>query len=76
MTVTLYTQSHCPQCELTRRDMDILGIEYRSIDLAGHPEALERLIGLGFRSAPVVETEHGSWSGYDQEKIRRLVSYA
>ncbi|KAB0622451.1 glutaredoxin family protein [Castellaniella defragrans] len=76
MAITVYSKPNCPQCELTKRDMDILGIEYETVDLTQRQDELERLIGLGHRGAPVVETEHGSWSGYDQEKIKGLVSYA
>lgn len=76
MTITVYSKPNCPQCELTKRDMDILGIEYQTIDITHEAAALERLTRLGFRSAPVVETEQETWSGYDQEKIKGLVSYA
>jgi hypothetical protein len=56
--------------------MDILGIEYETVDLTQRQDQLERLIGLGHRSAPVIETDRETWSGYDQEKIKGLVSYA
>jgi glutaredoxin-like protein NrdH len=76
MPVTVYSKPNCPQCELTKRDMDILGIEYESVDITQHQEQLQRLTALGYRSAPVVETDHGIWSGYDQDKIKSLVSYS
>jgi glutaredoxin-like protein NrdH len=76
MSITVYSKPNCPQCDLTKRDMDILGIEYEIVDLTQRQDQLERLIGLGHRSAPVVETARETWSGYDQEKIKDLVSYA
>lgn len=76
MSVTVYSKPNCPQCELTKRDMDILGIDYQTIDITQHQDQLERLAGMGYRSAPVVETEHAIWSGYDQDKIKSLVSYS
>uniref|UniRef100_UPI003341D096 glutaredoxin family protein n=1 Tax=Castellaniella defragrans TaxID=75697 RepID=UPI003341D096 len=76
MSVTVYSKPNCPQCDLTKRDMDILGIEYETVDLTQRQDQLERLIGLGHRSAPVVETSSETWSGYNQEKIKGLVSYA
>lgn len=76
MTVTIYSTRNCQQCELTRRDMDILGIEYRSIDITENEAELRRLAGMGFRSAPVVESPSGTWAGYDQERIKELVSWA
>ncbi|MFA5663175.1 glutaredoxin family protein [Castellaniella sp.] len=76
MTITVYSKPDCPQCELTKRDMDILGIDYQTVDITREHAELERLARLGYRSAPVVETTHQTWSGYDQDKIKALVSYA
>lgn len=76
MSIIVYSKPNCPQCELTKRDMDILGIEYETIDISLQQDQLERLAGLGFRSAPVVETGRDVWSGYQQDKIKELVSYA
>lgn len=76
MPVIVYSKPDCPQCELTKRDMDILGIDYELIDITQHQDQLARLTSLGFRSAPVVETGLETWSGYDRDKIKGLVSYA
>ncbi|MBP7229984.1 MAG: glutaredoxin family protein [Moraxellaceae bacterium] len=76
MLVTVYSKPNCPQCEYTKRDMDILGIRYQTIDLTNDKAQLQRLVQAGYRSAPIVETELGAWSGYNQEKIRSLVASA
>lgn len=76
MPVIVYSKPNCPQCDLTKRDMDILGIEYETIDITQQQDQLDRLIGLGYRTAPVVETDQDIWSGYNQDKIKRLISYA
>ena len=76
MTVTVYSKPNCPQCDLTKRDMDILGIEYQTIDITQNQEKLAELAAQGFRSAPVVQTDNEIWAGYDQAKIKELVSYA
>ena len=39
MTVTVYSKPDCPQCDSTRRDLEILGIEYALVDDG-------RLVGL------------------------------
>lgn len=73
MKTIVYTKPNCPQCDLTKRDMEILGIEYETIDLTQNPSILESFIKRGFRSAPVVETDQGdSWAGYNQAQIKRL----
>lgn len=76
MSVIVYSKPNCPQCDLTKRDMDILGIEYETIDITQHQDQLDRLISLGHRTAPVVETDQDIWSGYNQDKIKHLISYA
>lgn len=76
MSVTVYSKPNCPQCDLTKRDMDILGIEYKTVDITQQQDQLDRLISLGHRSAPVVETDQEIWSGYRQDKIKNLMSYA
>ncbi|MFA7438633.1 glutaredoxin family protein [Castellaniella sp.] len=76
MTIIVYSKPDCPQCELTKRDMDILGIEYQTVDITREQAGVERLAQLGYRSAPVVEAGQDIWSGYDQDKIKGLVSYA
>lgn len=76
MPITVYSKPNCPQCDLTKRDMDILGIDYNTVDITQQQDQLERLSSLGFRTAPVVETDIETWSGYDQDKIKNLVSYA
>ena len=76
MLVTVYSKPNCPQCEYTKRDMDILGIRYQTVDLTNDKSQLQRLLQAGYRSAPIVETELGAWSGYNQEKIRSLVASA
>lgn len=75
MKVTVYSKPNCPQCDHTKRDMEILGIEYNTVDLSSNHDELRRLVGMGFRSAPIVETEHGSWAGYNQERIKGLMAF-
>lgn len=74
MNVTVYSKPDCPQCELTKRDLDTLGIAYETIDLGSNREQLNRLVASGYRNAPVVETDAGAWSGYDRDRIRGLAT--
>ncbi len=75
MQVTIFTKANCPQCERTKTAMDILGIPYRTVDVQQNEREAARLMQAGFRSLPVVEAGDTSWCGYDEEKIKRLVSY-
>lgn len=74
MTV-VYTKPACVQCDMTKRYMDKMGLEYDTIDISENPEELDRLIAMGYRSAPVVITSDGqSWAGFQPEKINLLAA--
>lgn len=74
--INVYSKPNCPQCEATKRHLDKLGIAYNDIDITRHRAELARLVAMGYRVAPVVETGDDAWSGYQPEKIRGLVSTA
>jgi glutaredoxin-like protein NrdH len=71
---TVYTKPNCVQCNMTKRHMDKIGVKYRTVDITEDKEALNKLIELGYKSAPVVMTEGGqTWSGFQPAKIDELV---
>lgn len=74
MTV-VYTKPQCVQCDMTKRLMDRIGVEYTTIDISKNPEELEKLIAMGYRSAPVVVASNGeSWAGFQPDKISDLAA--
>ena len=73
MTI-VYTKDNCVQCDMTKRLMDKLGIEYDVVNISQNPEALDKLIELGYRAAPVVITENDSWAGFNPDKIADLAA--
>ena len=74
MTVKVYTKPNCVQCEATKKHLDKLNIEYSTVDISRNPVALDNLINLGYKSAPVVVTDTESWSGYQPDKLDSIVS--
>ena len=72
MTVTVYTKDNCVQCEATKRHLDKLEIPYSTINITNDIGALDKLISLGYRSAPVVVTDDDSWAGYVPDKLDKL----
>jgi glutaredoxin-like protein NrdH len=70
--VTVYTKNNCVQCDATKRHLDKLNIAYETININDNPEALDNLISLGYRSAPVVVADNDSWAGYMPDKIDKL----
>jgi len=72
MTVTVYTKANCVQCEATKRHLDKLSVPYETVDVTNDIAALDKLISLGYRSAPVVVTDNDSWAGYVPDKLDGL----
>jgi glutaredoxin-like protein NrdH len=72
---TVYTKSNCVQCDMTKRMMDKIGVEYTTVDIEENPEELQKLVDMGYRAAPVVMTEDGEmWSGFQPSKIEELAA--
>jgi glutaredoxin-like protein NrdH len=72
-SVLVYVKPQCVQCDQTKRILDREGIEYSTIDITQDSEALEKILSMGFKSAPVVITEKDSWAGFNPDKINKLV---
>lgn len=70
--VTVYTKDNCVQCEATKRHLDKLGVAYDTVNITNDIAALDKLISLGYRSAPVVVTDNDSWAGYVPDKLDGL----
>lgn len=72
MTVTVYTKDNCVQCEATKRHLDKIDVAYDTVNITNDIAALDKLISLGYRSAPVVVADNDSWAGYIPEKLDKL----
>lgn len=71
---TVYTKDNCVQCDMTKRLMDKIGVEYETVNITQNPEELDKLIELGYRAAPVVVSDSESWAGFQPEKINALAA--
>ena len=72
--VTVYTKSACVQCSATIRKLDSLGVDYELVHLDNNPEELERVKEqYGALQAPVVVTPDTHWSGFQPDKLHKLV---
>lgn len=76
MTITVYTRPACVQCTATTRLLDTLGLHYITVDLTADPEAMARVIGWGFKAAPVVDADGERWSGFRYDLIRKIAQEA
>ena len=76
MTVTLYAKPEgtCVPCTATEKALIKSGIEYTRIDITEDRAALEYILSLGHRAAPVVVAGQEHWSGFRPEKIAALAA--
>jgi len=72
MTVTVYTKDNCVQCEATKRHLNKIDVAYETVNITNNIGALDKLIALGYRSAPVVVAGNESRAGYIPEKLDKL----
>lgn len=70
--ITVYSKPSCVQCTATKKHLDRMGIDYRVVDVTEDPEAYDRLLALGFRAMPVVETPDNRWAGYNPGMLDQL----
>ena len=71
---TVYTKNNCVQCDQTKRLMDRIGVAYDVVNISENPAELDKLIEMGYRSAPVVITDTDSWAGFNPDKIKDLAA--
>lgn len=72
--ITVYTKPSCVQCDMTKRMLDRIGAEYDTVDITEDTAAMDMVLGLGFKSAPVVITDTDSWAGFNPDKINSLAA--
>ena len=71
---TVYVKPACVQCDMTKRMLDKLEIDYDTVDITQNAEALDKVLAMGFKSAPVVITDSDAWAGFQPDKINALVA--
>lgn len=73
--LTVYSKPNCIQCEMTKIWLDQNKIQFESVDVFEHPEALEEIRSLGFKSMPVVTLDKNfdnAWVGYNLDRLLEL----
>ena len=73
MSVIVYSNPSCTQCEQTKRFLTVKGIEFESKMIADSPEVMPLIEEKGYRSAPVVVVGEDSLSGFRLDKLNTLV---
>jgi glutaredoxin-like protein NrdH len=71
---TVYTKPACVQCDQTKKLLDKNGLEYTTIDISKDQEAFDKIVAMGFMSAPVVISGNDSWAGFQPDKINSITA--
>jgi glutaredoxin-like protein NrdH len=71
---TVYTKPSCVQCDMTKKMLDKIGVDYNTVDITEDSAAMEMVLGMGFKSAPIVITDTDSWAGFNPDKINSLAA--
>jgi glutaredoxin-like protein NrdH len=71
---TVYTKPACVQCDQTKKLLDKNGVEYTTIDISKDQEAFDKIVAMGFMSAPVVISGNDSWAGFQPDKINAIAA--
>jgi glutaredoxin-like protein NrdH len=74
MTVIVYSNPNCTQCEQTKRFLTVKGIEFESKMISDSPEIMPLIEEKSYRSAPVVVAGDDSWSGFKLDKLNGLIT--
>ena len=74
MTTIVYTQPNCVQCDRTKRFLDLKEVPYETVDITEDQEAYDFVVGLGYKSVPVVVHGDIHWSGFRLEKLDNLAN--
>jgi glutaredoxin-like protein NrdH len=74
--VTVYSKPNCVQCEQTKRYLDLKSIAYNIVDITEDEVALNKVLEMGYKSAPVVIVDdpayQEAWSGFRLDSLSKL----
>lgn len=71
--VIVYTQPNCSPCRQVKSWLDSKGVEYVEKDITRDTDAYQRLLELGHRATPTIQTDTDSWVGVNLAKMKELV---
>ncbi len=74
MSITVYSKPACVQCTATTKELDRKGIDYNYVDITQDSDAMNYIMGLGHKQAPVVVSGDDHWAGFRPDKIGALAA--
>lgn len=73
--VVVHSKNKCVQCKMSMKWLKEHNVDFLEVNMSDNPEDLKYVKSLGVRRTPYVETmEHGSWSGFQPNKLGGLIN--
>jgi glutaredoxin-like protein NrdH len=73
VTITVYREPDCAECDATHLALQKSGLAYEVVDITRDAIARDYIRSLGHPEAPVVVAGPEHWSGHRPDRIRALV---
>jgi len=73
LLITVYSKPNCAQCDATKKHLDKLGVHYTVFDVSEDEKALNFIVGMGYKAAPVVVAGFNHWSGFRPDLIKEHI---
>ncbi|MCS1351795.1 glutaredoxin family protein [Mechercharimyces sp. CAU 1602] len=73
MAITLYSRSHCIECNVLKRFLHDQGLKYEERNCSLYPEYLKDVEAMGYLGVPVTVIDGQSVQGLDPDEILRLL---
>ena len=71
--ITVYGKPNCMQCDFTKKHLDRMGLEYKTVDVTTDQQALDEVQQMGFHGLPVVVADGmAPWAGYRPDELDKL----
>lgn len=72
--IKIYTTSTCHFCKVAKEYFTSKNIPFEAVDINSNKDELDRFIGAGHRSVPVIEIGDTTIVGWDQAKVEAALS--
>jgi glutaredoxin-like protein NrdH len=76
MSIIVYSNPNCVQCEQTKRYLTSKGVEFQTKMIEDSPEVKAIIDANDYKAAPVVVAGEHSWSGFKLDRLSALVQAA
>jgi glutaredoxin-like protein NrdH len=75
--ITVYTKNDCVQCKMTKKFLEQMGVNYKTINIDEQPEYVDYLKARGHRQTPVVAIDGlEEFTGFRPDVLKKAIADA